>query len=121
MSSWDLANRGGKLGLVWINRKKISQIINDNYLPFFLLIILWHDSWNKCLPNDAQAQSEQRQESVDLQQNNQSFRHTVPANKTKNFYTNQQQKEELPIRAFQLSSTNSSYDRLKFATKKMDL
>jgi hypothetical protein len=31
-----------KLGLVWIKRKKISQIINDYlYLPFFLLIILW--------------------------------------------------------------------------------
>jgi hypothetical protein len=31
-----------KLGLVWINRKKISQIINAYlYLPFFLLIILW--------------------------------------------------------------------------------
>jgi hypothetical protein len=35
------ANRGEKLGLVWKNRKKISQIINDYlYLPFFLLIIL---------------------------------------------------------------------------------
>jgi hypothetical protein len=33
---------GKKLGLVWRNRKKISQIINDYlYLPFFLLIILW--------------------------------------------------------------------------------
>jgi hypothetical protein len=41
-SSWDQANRGEKLGLVWRNRKKISQIINDClYLPFFLLIILW--------------------------------------------------------------------------------
>ncbi len=41
MSSWDQANRGEKLGLVWRNRKKISQIINDYlYLPFFLLIIL---------------------------------------------------------------------------------
>jgi hypothetical protein len=30
-----------KLGLVWRNRKKISQIINAySYLPFFLLIIL---------------------------------------------------------------------------------
>jgi hypothetical protein len=30
-----------KLGLVWRNRKKISQIIKDYfYLPFFLLIIL---------------------------------------------------------------------------------
>jgi hypothetical protein len=28
MSSWDQANRGGKLGLVWRNKKKISQIIN---------------------------------------------------------------------------------------------
>ncbi len=32
---------GKKLGLVWRNRKKISQIIKDYfYLPFFLLIIL---------------------------------------------------------------------------------
>jgi hypothetical protein len=31
-----------KLGLVWRNRKKISQIINAYLsLPFFLLIILW--------------------------------------------------------------------------------
>ncbi len=38
--SWDQANRQ-KLGLVWRNRKKISQIIKDYfYLPFFLLIIL---------------------------------------------------------------------------------
>jgi hypothetical protein len=44
MSSWDQANRGEKLGLVWRNRKKISQIINGYlYLLFFLLIIL-------CLP-----------------------------------------------------------------------
>jgi hypothetical protein len=28
-----------KLGLIWRNREKISQTIN--YLPFFLLIILW--------------------------------------------------------------------------------
>jgi hypothetical protein len=41
-SGWDQANRGEKLGLVWRNRKKISQIINDYLcLPFFLLIILW--------------------------------------------------------------------------------
>jgi hypothetical protein len=40
MSSWDQSNRGGKLGLVWRKRKKISQMINDYlYLPFFLLII----------------------------------------------------------------------------------
>ncbi len=40
--SWDQANRRQKLGLVWRNRKKISQIIKDYfYLPFFLLIILW--------------------------------------------------------------------------------
>ncbi len=31
ISSWDQANRGEKLGLVWRNKKKISQIIN-NYL-----------------------------------------------------------------------------------------
>ena len=41
-SSWDQANRWQKLGLVWRNRKKISQIVKDYvYLPFFLLIILW--------------------------------------------------------------------------------
>jgi hypothetical protein len=41
MSSWDEANRRQKLGLVWRNEKKISQIIKDYfYLPFFLLIIL---------------------------------------------------------------------------------
>jgi hypothetical protein len=28
-SSWDQAKRGGKLGLVWRNRKKISQIFKD--------------------------------------------------------------------------------------------
>jgi hypothetical protein len=40
-SSRDQANRRQKLGLVWRNRKKISQIIKDYfYLPFFLLIIL---------------------------------------------------------------------------------
>jgi hypothetical protein len=42
--SSDQANRRQKLGLVWRNRKKISQIIKDYfYLPFFLLIILWSD------------------------------------------------------------------------------
>jgi hypothetical protein len=31
----DQANRGEKRGLVWRNRKKISQIINDYlYLPY---------------------------------------------------------------------------------------
>jgi hypothetical protein len=41
-SSWDQANIRQKLGLVWRNRKKISQIIKDYfYLPFLLLIILW--------------------------------------------------------------------------------
>jgi hypothetical protein len=41
-SSWDQANIRQKLGLVWRNRKKISQIIKDYfYLPFFDLIILW--------------------------------------------------------------------------------
>jgi hypothetical protein len=40
-SNWDPAKRGEKLGLVWRNRKKISQIIYDYLcLPFFLLIIL---------------------------------------------------------------------------------
>jgi hypothetical protein len=44
-SSWDQANRQQKHGLVWRNRKKISQIIKDYfYLPFFLLIILWWGS-----------------------------------------------------------------------------
>ncbi len=42
MSSWDQADRGEKLDLVWRNRKKISQIIDDYlFLLFFLLIILW--------------------------------------------------------------------------------
>ncbi len=46
MSSWDQANRGEKLGLVWRNRKKISQIITDYlYLPFFLLIIYALYEW----------------------------------------------------------------------------
>ncbi len=41
MSSWDQANRRKNLGLVWRNRKKISQIIKDYFhLPCFLLIIL---------------------------------------------------------------------------------
>ncbi len=40
--SWDQANIPQKLGLVWRNRKKISQIIKDYfYLPFFILIFLW--------------------------------------------------------------------------------
>jgi hypothetical protein len=40
-SRWDQANRRLKPGLVWRNRKKISQIFKDYfYLPFFLLIIL---------------------------------------------------------------------------------
>ncbi len=40
-SSCDQANIRQKLGLVWRNRKKISQIIKDYfYLLFFLLIIL---------------------------------------------------------------------------------
>jgi hypothetical protein len=38
-SSWDHTNRWQKLGLVWRNRKKISQIINDYlYLPFFFFL-----------------------------------------------------------------------------------
>jgi hypothetical protein len=41
-SSRDQANIRQKLGLVWRNRKNISQIIKDYfYLLFFLLIILW--------------------------------------------------------------------------------
>jgi hypothetical protein len=33
---------GKNWGLVWRNRKKISQIIKDYFhLPFYLLIILW--------------------------------------------------------------------------------
>ncbi len=40
-SSREQANIRQKLGLVWRNRKKISQIITDYFfLPFFLLIIL---------------------------------------------------------------------------------
>jgi hypothetical protein len=39
-SSCDQANIRQKLGLVWRNRKKISQIIKEYfYLPLFLLII----------------------------------------------------------------------------------
>jgi hypothetical protein len=39
-SRWDQANSRQKPGLVWRNRKKISQITKDYfYLPFFLLII----------------------------------------------------------------------------------
>ncbi len=41
ISSSEQANIGQKLGLVWRNGKKSSQIIIDYfYLPFFLLIIL---------------------------------------------------------------------------------
>ncbi len=40
-SRMDQANRQQKPGLVWRNRKKISQIIKDYFcLPSFLLIIL---------------------------------------------------------------------------------
>ncbi len=47
MSSWYQANRRQNWGLVWRNRKKISQIIKDYFhLPFFLLIILWFISWS---------------------------------------------------------------------------
>jgi hypothetical protein len=46
-SSWDQANRQQKHGLVWRNRKNISQIIKDYFcLPFFLLIILCA-GWSK--------------------------------------------------------------------------
>jgi hypothetical protein len=36
-------NKRQKFGLVWRNRKKISQMLINAYLylPFFLLIILW--------------------------------------------------------------------------------
>jgi hypothetical protein len=41
-SSRDQANRRQNLGLVWRNRKKISQTLKDYFFfPFFLLIILW--------------------------------------------------------------------------------
>ncbi len=51
-SSWDQANIRQKLGLVWRNRKKISQIFKDYfYLPFFLLIILC------CNPNQFKTNS----------------------------------------------------------------
>ncbi len=47
---WEQANRRQKLGLVWRNRKKISQFINAYlYLPFFLLIILWGESTSGCV------------------------------------------------------------------------
>jgi hypothetical protein len=43
-SSWDQANISQKLGFVWRNRKKISQIIKGYfYLPFFLFQ-LFYDS-----------------------------------------------------------------------------
>ncbi len=50
-SSWYQANIRQKLGLVWRNRKKISQISKDYfYLPFFLLIILWvEEKQERCL------------------------------------------------------------------------
>jgi hypothetical protein len=39
---------GKNWGLVWRNRKKISQIIKDYFhLPFFLLIILWESPSNQ--------------------------------------------------------------------------
>jgi hypothetical protein len=51
-SNWDQANIRQKLGLVWRNRKKISQIIKDYfYLPFFLLIILWVRTTMACFTN----------------------------------------------------------------------
>jgi hypothetical protein len=51
-SSWDQANRGEKHGLIWRNRKKISQIIKDFfYLPFFLLIILWYTLYSTNVSN----------------------------------------------------------------------
>ncbi len=38
---------GKNWGLVWRNRKKISQIIKDYFhLPFFLLIILWQQTYS---------------------------------------------------------------------------
>ncbi len=46
----DQANKRQKPGLVWRNRKKISQIIKDYYyLSFFLLIILWFVPWTNHL------------------------------------------------------------------------
>jgi hypothetical protein len=42
-SSLDQENIRQKQGLVWRNRKKISQIIKDYfYLPFFLLITVFY-------------------------------------------------------------------------------
>jgi hypothetical protein len=47
------ANRQQTLGLVWRNRKKINQIINDYLcLPFFLLIILWEKMRRTNLKNE---------------------------------------------------------------------
>ncbi len=41
-SIWDQANIRQKIGLVWRNRKEISQIIKDYvFLLFFLWFILW--------------------------------------------------------------------------------
>jgi len=61
-SSWDQANIRKKLGLVWRNRKKISQIIKDYfYLPFFLLIILCWQQMSSMLSLELQPQEKQLQ------------------------------------------------------------
>jgi hypothetical protein len=50
--SRDQANRQPKLGLVWRNRKKISQIIKDYFcLLFCLLIILWFKEMKRKVEN----------------------------------------------------------------------
>ncbi len=52
---WDQANRQQKIGLVWRNRKKISQIVNDN---LFLLIILWFRTTTDVLISASTRQAE---------------------------------------------------------------
>ncbi len=51
--SYSLGQTDGKnWGMVWRNRKKISQIIKDYFhLPFFLLFILWVPVFLKAMQN----------------------------------------------------------------------
>ncbi len=53
---------GKNWGLVWRNRKKISQIIKDYFhLPFFLLIILWATVLGSIPASSGKVESEGRQ------------------------------------------------------------
>jgi hypothetical protein len=84
MSSWDQANRGEKLGLVWRNRKKISQIITDYlYLLFFLLIILWmwtrEGRWQLGCTGDGRCEfdSDEREERLTLKHRVKNQKHCI--------------------------------------------